>query len=428
MIPLWLYALIMRLAAGSLRGWLQQRVELGKEESRRISERRGRDLSIRLPGQLIWLHAASVGEAVSIFPVIDILRAVPGIRILVTTGTLTSAKLVDRRIRAVDAVRIVEHRFVPLDVPLWVARFLDHWQPCVVGIVESELWPNTLRAVKRRNIPLMLINARLSERSYGRWKYVRSVIRRVLRLFDEILAQSEADAERLRGLGARNVSFLGNLKFSATPLPVDEAELLRIRHQIGDRPVWLAASTHPGEERIAIAVHRILVKRFPNLLTIIVPRHPERGSEIADEIAAKDPDLQFTRRYLGEKPPAGGIWLGDTLGEMGLFYRLARAVFVGRSFTVGGGQNPIEPARLGCAVAIGPRSENFADAVEVLTTAGALREVADEHELAGFVTRMLDNPHEAAAMGEAGQVAAKRAELLPALVASRLLTLAGIAH
>ncbi len=425
MIFLWTYALFMRLASGSLRRWLHDRAEQGKEELGRIAERRGRDQTIRLPGMLIWLHAASVGEAASIFPVVDVLRQRPGIRVLITTGTLTSAKLVERRIRATDSVRIVEHRFIPLDVPLWVARFLDQWQPSVAGIVESEIWPNMLRALHRRRIPTVLINARMSARSYRRWSRLPFVAGTLLRFFTEIQAQSDADAERLRHLGAKRVTSPGNLKFSATPLPVDEAELLRVRHQLGDRPVWLAASTHPGEERIAINVHRALAARFPGLVTIIVPRHPERGEALAEEFAKKDRDLQLTRRYLGEKPPPGGIWLGDTLGELGLFYRLARVVFVGRSLTVGGGQNPIEPARLGCAVAIGPRSENFADAVAVLETAGALRQVADGSELENFVAAMLDNPHEAAVMGEAGQVAARRAEGLPQMVAERLLELAG---
>jgi 3-deoxy-D-manno-octulosonic-acid transferase len=425
MILLWLYAFVMRMAAGSLRSWMRERAEAGKEDLGRLPERRGREKSARPSGTLIWLHAASVGEVASIFPVVEILRTQPNLRVLITTGTMTSALLVERRIRATGAVRIVEHRFVPLDVPLWVARFLDHWQPNVIGIVESELWPNMLRAARRRKIPLMLINARMSARSYRRWRLLRGVAGRLLGMFTEIQAQSEADAERLRHLGARNVSCPGNLKFAAAPLPVDEAELLRVRHQLGARPVWLAASTHPGEERIAVSVHRALAARFPGLVTIIVPRHPGRGGELAEEIARRDHGLQVTRRFLGEKPPPGGIWLGDTLGELGLFYRLARAVFVGRSLTVGGGQNPIEPARLGCAVAMGPRSENFADAVAVLKQAGALREVANEAELAGFVAAMLDNPHEAAAMGEAGQRAATHSEALPEKVASRLLALAG---
>ncbi|MDR3523903.1 MAG: 3-deoxy-D-manno-octulosonic acid transferase [Acetobacteraceae bacterium] len=425
-VILWVYAGLMRLAAGSLRSWLRDRAEAGKEDMGRIGERRGRDLSLRPPGPVIWLHAASVGEVTSIFPVIDILRAQPGLRVLITTGTRTSARLVERHIRATNSVRIVEHRFVPLDVPLWVERFVDHWKPAAVGMVESELWPNLLAEIHRRKIPLLLINARLSDRSYRRWKYLRGVARRVLGNFSEIQAQSDEDAERLRRLGGRHVSSPGNLKFAAPLLPVDDGELARMRHRLGGRPVWLAASTHPGEEKIAVAVHRALLAEFPTLITIVVPRHPERGEAIAAEIVKREHDLVVTRRHLGEPPPGGGIWLGDTLGELGLFYRLAPVAFVGRSLAVGGGQNPIEPARLGVAVAIGPRTENFADAVAVLAQAGALRVVADQTALAEFVGDMLRHPEQAAAMGQDGKAATGRCAELPQLVASRLLSLAGL--
>ena len=423
---LWFYALAMRLASGTLRNWLRERAEAGKEDMGRIAERRGRDMTFRPPGPVIWLHAASVGEVTSIFPVIDILRVRPGLRVLVTTGTRTSARMVDRHIRAAESVRIVEHRFIPLDVPLWVARFIEHWKPAVFGVVESELWPNLLRAAKDQGVPMLLINARMSDRSYRRWRRLRGVAKLVLGNFNEIMAQSDEDAERLRKLGGQHVSFPGNLKFAAPMLPVDAGELARVRYRLGDRPVWVAASTHPGEERIAAAVHRTLRDEFPGLVTIIVPRHPERGEEIAAEIAKREKDVLVTRRVLGEPPPLGGIWLGDTLGELGLFYRLSRTAFVGRSLAVGGGQNPIEPARLGVAVAIGPMTENFADAVAILKHEGALVEVADQDALVAHVRDMLSHPEKADAMGAAGQAAAARAADLPDLVAARLLTLAGL--
>ena len=422
---LWFYAATMGFTSEWLRSWLRERAEAGKEELGRLGERRGRDQSLRPLGAVIWLHAASVGEAVSIFPVMDRLRVQPGLRILITTGTMTSAKLVERRIRATDSVRLVEHRYIPLDVPLWVERFLDHWKPSAGAIVESELWPNLLLEAQRRRIPLMLVNARMSPRSYKKWRWMPGVAKRLLGVFSEIQAQSDEDAERLRTLGGRNVTSPGNLKFAAPLLPVDEMELVRVRHQLGGRPVWVAASTHPGEERIAVAVHRALAAQFPGLITIIVPRHPERGEEIAAEIAKRDHDTPLTRRYLGEPPPPGGIWLGDTLGELGLFYRVSAAAFVGRSLAVGGGQNPIEPARLGVPVAIGPMTENFADAVAVLQDEGALRVVQNQAELAEFVASMLRDPARAAEMGAAGERSARRSADLPDLVAARLLALAG---
>ncbi len=424
MIVLWLYAFVTRMAQGYLRGWLRERGERGKEMRGRIAERRGRDATIRPPGPLIWLHAASVGEMLSVFPVVERIIARPGMRVLLTTGTVTSAELVERRIRALNAVRWIEHRFIPLDVPVWVARFLELWQPSAGGIVESEIWPNLLRATHRRGIPMLLINARLSPRSFRRWRRLRCVAQRLLGMFVEIQAQTEADAERFRALGAKHVTAPGNLKFAAPPLPVDEAELGRIRYQMQDRPRWIAASTHPGEEQLALEVHRLLAPRFPGLITVIAPRHPERGAAIAAEISAKAPDLQLTRRFLGEAPPPGGIWLGDTLGELGLFYRAINIVFIGRSFTVGGGQNPMEPARLGCAVAIGPRHENFEDAVEILQQAGGLTIVQNTAALADFVARMLLEPTTRQAMGEAGSRAVDRAGELPELVASRLIAMA----
>ena len=422
---LWFYAFLMRMASGSLRSWLRERAEAGKEDLGRLGERRGRDQSLRPLGALIWLHAASVGEVTSIFPVIDRLRAQPGLRVLVTTGTMTSARLVERHIRQTDSVRIVEHRYVPLDVPLWVERFIDHWKPSAGAIVESELWPNLLLAAHRRRVPLLLINARMSPRSFRKWRMLPGVAKRVLRLFQDIQAQSEDDAERLRRLGGRNVSSPGNLKFAAPLLRVDEAELARVRHQLGGRPVWVAASTHPGEERIALGVHRALAAQFPGLVTIIVPRHPDRGEELYADIAKRANDVPITRRFLGEPPPPGGIWLGDTLGELGLFYRVSSVAFVGRSLTVGGGQNPIEPARLGLAVAVGPMTDNFADAVAVLSAEGALRVVANQQELAEFVGTMLRDPQRASEMGQAGERAALRSAELPDLVANRLLALAG---
>lgn len=426
MIILWLYSLAARLSAGYLRGWLNERADRGKELRGRIAERRGRDATIRPAGPLIWLHAASVGEVLSIFPVVERLIARPGLRVLLTTGTVTSAELVERRIRAMDAVRRVEHRFIPLDVPTWVDRFLDLWQPSAGGIVESEIWPNLLRATQRRGVPMLLINARLSPRSFNRWRLFSPVARRLLRMFIEIEAQTDADAQRFRALGVSHVISPGNLKFAAPPLPVVEAELARVRLQMQDRPCWIAASTHPGEEPLILHVHNLLAPRFPGLVTIITPRHPERGAAIAADLAARAPDLKITRRFLGEAPPSGGVWLGDTLGELGLFYRLTRIVFIGRSLAVGGGQNPMEPARLGCAVAIGPKHQNFKDAVTILQQAGALEIVANTTALAAFVARMLLEPQTCAQMGQSGQAAVDRAGELPEFVATRLLALAAL--
>jgi 3-deoxy-D-manno-octulosonic-acid transferase len=300
----------------------------------------------------------------------------------------------------------VLHRFVPLDVPRWVARFLDHWRPDAAAFLESELWPNLLAACHDRHIKLMLVNARLSPRSYAHWRRVPGFARDVLGRFDRVQARSEADAERLRWLGAARVEAPGDLKFAAPPLPVDAAELDRLRALVAGRPVWLAASTHPGEEAVVFAAHRSLTTRHPDLLTILAPRHPERGESIATEAAP----LMATRRALGEAPPgAAGIWVVDTLGELGLWYRLAPIAFVGRSLLQpGGGQNPLEPARLGCAIAVGPHTGNFLEHVSLLRDADALATVADAAALADFVATMLDDPGRRHEMGERATAAVHR--------------------
>ncbi len=394
------------LAAPGLRLMLRRRVARGKEEPARLAERRGIDATPRPAGRLIWLHAASVGEAVSLLPVLDALRS-SGAALLVTTGTVTSAAVVAQR------APYVLHRYVPLDVPAWVARFLDHWRPDAAALLESELWPNMLAACQARRLPLMLLNARMSARSQRGWSRAPGLIRQMLGSFAQVWAQSDADAERLRALGAQNVSSPGNLKFAADPLPADAAELARLQQVLGSRPRWLAASTHDGEEAIAAEVHARLAPQHPGLLTVIAPRHPARGPALAASLHAR-------ARSAGQDPPAeAGLWLADTMGELGLLYRLCPVVFVGKSLVPGGGQNPLEPARLGCAIAAGPGMSNHAGAVAMLARAGGLVTVVDTAALAAWVDYSLRTP----GLGTA-QAAANAATGLPAQAAAALLAMA----
>lgn len=424
-VALLLWSGLTAAAAPALRLLLRRRAVRGKEIADRLAERRGIDATPRPPGTLIWLHAASVGEAMSILPVLCELRAAaPAVHVLLTTGTVTSARLLAERLPALGLHKYVSHRFLPLDVPIWVTRFLDHWKPDVAGFVESELWPNLLAGCRRRRIPMLLINARLSARSFARWRRLPGLITPMLSAMTDVQAQSQVDAHRFRALGAAGVSVPGNLKFAAPALPVDDAELARLRALLAGRPAWIAASTHPGEEAAIFAAHHDLAARHAGLLTILAPRHPERGAAIAAE--ARAADLTATRRSLGEPPPPAGVWIADTLGELGLFYRLAPIAFVGRSLIApGGGQNPLEPARLGCAVAAGPHVGNFPDAVAVLEQAGALARVADAAGLAAWVDAMLRAPDQRAAMGLAGAAACARHGELPARLARDLLALAG---
>ncbi len=422
-IALSLYAATATVAAPALRGTLRLRERRGKEIGERLAERRGIARGARPEGRLVWLHAASVGETVSILPVLASLAAkAADLTMLLTTGTVTSARLLESRLAEPRLAGRVLHRFVPLDVPRWAERFLDEWRPDAACFVESELWPNLLAACTRRAMPLMLINARISPRSFASWRRMPAVARALLQGFDRIAARSEDDARRLRELGAPEVSVPGDLKFAAPPLAADAAECARLRALLDGRPVWLAASTHPGEDAMVRDVHRALERRHPGLLTIIVPRHPERGVSIAALCAG----LTATRRAAPADPPdRAGIYLADTLGELGLWYRLAPTAFVGGSLVPHGGQNPLEAARLGCAIAAGPHMGNFADAVAALAGAGAICRIADATGLATWVDTMLSDPAQRRAVGEAARRAADRWADLPDHYADAILGLLG---
>lgn len=415
-----LWSAATRLAEPGLRVWLGRRLARGAERPGRLAERRGIDPTPRPEGRLAWLHAASVGETLSVLPLLAALgRVEPDLNFLVTTASVTAADLFRERLPGLGLGMRARHRFVPLDVPSWARRFLTHWRPNVAIFVESELWPNLIATAKARGIPLALVNARLSARSARRWRWARGLARRTLGSFALIAARSEADAERLSGLGAPRVQALGDLKDAAPPLPVDEAEQDRLAKLLGERPRWLAASTHPGEDAIAAGVHRRLIARYPNLLTIIAPRHPDEGPAIAAGLGA----IPCTRRARGEDPPPNGVWIADTLGELGLLYRLAPIVFVGKSLAGHGGQNPIEPARLGAAIAVGPHTENFTEAVAALVRAGGLVEVADAAALESWVGDMLGAPERARKAGAAARSACSNSAELPRQLAEQILEL-----
>jgi 3-deoxy-D-manno-octulosonic-acid transferase len=415
-----LYAGAASLAEPALRVLLARRARRGKELPARLAERRGIEATPRPAGKLLWLHAASVGEAVSVLPVLEQFATIaPDAHVLFTTGTVTSAALLARRLPELGLGARVLHRFAPLDVPRWATRFLDHWRPDAAAFVESEIWPNLLFACRRRRVPMALLNARLSARACARWRRAPGLARALFGAFQRIEAQSATDAARLAALGARAVTAPGNLKFAAPPLAVAPAELAALRALLGARPVWLAASTHPGEEAAALAVHARLAPAYPGLLTVIVPRHPERGAAIAAAVT----DLPATRRALGEGPPEGGVWIVDTLGELGLFYAAIGTVFVGGSLVAHGGQNVLEPARLGCAVAVGPHVANFAEPVAVLEAAGGIARVAGAESLAIWVDAMLGDPVRRAATAAAARAAGSRDAGLPRAVAATLAAL-----
>jgi 3-deoxy-D-manno-octulosonic-acid transferase len=369
------YRLLTRAAAPLASMLLSYRLKRGKEHAVRLAERRGESTLTRPAGPLVWLHGASVGELTTILPLIERIRA-REFSVLVTTGTVTSAGLAERRLPPAAI-----HQFAPLDAPQFVARFLDRWQPNLALFVESDLWPNLIMQSSARNIPLILVNGRLSERSFRRWCMARRTIASLLRRFDLCLAQSPEDAARYAGLGAPRISTTGNLKLDAPAPPADEQQLQALRNATVGRPIIAAASTHPGEETTMVDAHRRLKHTFPGLLTLLAPRHPERGPGITD--IANVAGLTAKLRSRGELPdPSTDIYVADTLGELGLVYRLAPIVFMGGSLISHGGQNPIEAAKLGAAILHGPHVSNFAQIYAALDAAGGAEQVTDAGKLA----------------------------------------------
>ena len=393
------YAKATHLAAPALRHMLNRRAVRGKEITQRLQEREGIACLPRPAGRLAWVHAASVGETVSALPLIDLLAAAGPV--LLTTGTVTSARLAEERLPE-NAL----HQFIPLDVPAWVARFLDHWRPDAAVFLESEIWPNLLTACDARGICRFLVNGRLSAASTRNWLRVPAVAKSLLGGFAAIHAQSTGDAANFRALGAKQVLEWGNLKFHASPLPCAEAALVALQSAIAG-PVWLAASTHPGEEALVFAAHQALRAAFPGLVTLLVPRHPERGAEVA-ALCAGAP-----RRALGQPPQPGQVYVADTLGELGLFFRLAPFAFIGNSLVGFGGHNIVEPALLARPVICGPHLENFEEAATRLRAAEALLDVTDGAGLIAAVRRWLADPQAAKAAGARAASIFAEAERLP---------------
>src|SRR5207244_4765008 len=312
----------------------ERRLKQGKEDPARVSERRCMSLYIRPQGPRVWIHGASVGEVLAAAALIEKLRAL-NIRILLTSGTVTSAAIVAKRFPA-DII----HQYVPYDSPRYVARFLDHWRPSLALFIESDLWPNLILSSAARRLPMVLINGRMSHRSFPRWRRVSNTISALLGRFDVCLAQSQVDADRFAALGSRNVVTTGNLKLDLPAPPADAGKLEKLMAVTRGRPIVVAASTHPGEEELLVGAHRTLARFFPQLLTVIVPRHPNRGALIARTIATTGSNVALRSRE--ELPTAvTDIYVADTTGELGWFSRLAPIVFMGGSLVAHGGQNPI---------------------------------------------------------------------------------------
>lgn len=371
----------------AIRRYIEKRKKLGKEDTKRFNERIGRPSMKRPEGKLIWLHGASVGESISMLPLINrLLEIYSDAYVMVTTGTTTSAEVMAKRLpeRAF-------HQYLPIDNPSFTNRFVKHWQPNIVLWFESEFWPAMLSTIKRRNIPLILINGRISNKTFKRWQQVDFVIKEILSCFTSCLGQSEEDAYRLRVLGAKDAICLGNLKYAGLPIPIDEQKRADIIEQIGGRSLWLVSSTHSDEEFKIGKYLKNLQDKHNGLLTLIAPRHPHRGTEIRDKLR-DEYNLNVSLRSLGEKiTDKTDVYIADTIGEMGIWYDISPIVFIGGSLIPHGGQNFMEPSRCRDAVIVGPHMHNFTDAMNRAKKADGIIQVNDTIELIDMIDQLLTN-------------------------------------
>ncbi len=385
-----LYRFLTFMSAPALHKLLKLRLKKGKEDGRRIQERMGIACINRPDGNVFWVHAASVGEAQSALILIKRLLALaPDLHVLITSGTVTSAAFLSSLLPA----RAV-HQFYPLDHPKWVDRFLNHWRPDAALWIESELWPNMLAAVKKREIPAILVNARMSEATFNRWRLFKKDATRILGTFDTILAQTKNAVQYYQSLGHPNVYFTDNLKYSAAPLSYLDKELKTLEKSAGGRAVWVYASTHAGEEQIAINVHKALSSNISGLLTIIVPRHPERREDIKSILDKSGLQYCFRSQQAHFLTQDRDIYLADTMGELGLFYKFCPIAMIGRSLSDdgGGGHNPLEAAQLNCAVLSGENVKYQAEIFEEMREHDAVLMIKDENMLKETLLSLLSNP------------------------------------
>ncbi|MDO9384833.1 MAG: glycosyltransferase N-terminal domain-containing protein [Hyphomicrobiaceae bacterium] len=372
----------------------------GKEDARRRGERFGQANAARPAGAVVWVHAASVGETNAVLPLIHRLsQDRPELSFLLTTGTVTSAGLAAQRLPA----RAL-HQYIPLDAPEYVRAFLDHWKPDLAIFTESEIWPNLIIETAKRNVPLALVNGRMSQRSYKRWRDNAGFSRPLFSAFDLVMAQNDRLAERFGELGAKHVIAAGNLKIDSPPPPSDTLEVERLTAALAGRPVMIAASTHEGEETVIAEAHRRLAREIPGFCTIIAPRHPERGTGIAELL--KSQGLSTAQRSTGALPAAhSDIYVADTIGELGTLYALSPVSFIGGSLIPHGGQNPIEAIRHGSAVLTGPHWQNFKDAYDTLLRHKGAIEIRSANELALQVALLIKDEERLQQMNDSANTA-----------------------
>ncbi len=389
------YRMLTRLARPAVPYILRFRESKGKEDPQRRGERLGRASIVRPDGPVAWVHAASVGETSAVLPLMERLKQLrPGLTVLLTTGTVTSANFAASRLGSSTV-----HQYVPLDEPSYVAAFLDYWRPVLGIFTEQEVWPNLVLSAASRGIPLALVNARMSDRSFDRWQRRQGLAAALFSHFDIVLAQNAELAQRFERIGASQAMVVGNLKIDSPPPPVGVAAFAALQEALAGRPRVVAASTHAGEELAIAEAHMAIRSQFDGLIAIVAPRHPERGAALAEAIAGVG--LTVRRRALGELPaPDTDVYIADTIGELGTFYAASPVAFVGGSLIPHGGQNPIEAVRHGAVVVTGPSTHNFTDAYGALLASGGALQVGAPGEIAPVLAALLADPPRVEAMRE----------------------------
>lgn len=414
----WIYKKALVLGTPAIKLILDRRLKNGKEDPARISERKGIASLSRPAGPLLWVHVASVGEAQSVLSLIDLMLSQnPQLNILVTSVTKTSADLLADKLPS-----RAFHQYAPVDHPDWVRKFLDHWHPNMAIWVESELWPTMLTFLKKRHIPCALLNAHMSPKSYKNWQRAPAFARQLLSVFLVILAQSKQDADYYREFSIHGVVTTDNIKYAAKPLTFSEHDENVLKQAIGNRPVWLYASSHEGEEDLAAETHRQLSSQFPDLLTIIALRHPDRGPEVLKSL--QDKGMKARLRGTNKSLPTASdqVYIVDTMGELGLFYHSSPLALVGRSFSNdgGGGHNPIEPALLNCAVLHGPAVQNSAALYREMDEAGAALEIKNKNDLASVILNLLSDTDQLGSLQKRGHDFARQKADVMAIVIDEL--------
>ena len=385
-----LYNLIFWISTPYWRFFLSRRIKRGKEDSKRFLEKTGKTNLPQRKEKIIWINAVSVGETLAVMPLIErLLETYPSINVLLTTSTKTAAEIAESQLP-----RRAFHQFIVIDHPLYVRRFLNHWQPIMAIWVESELWPNLISQTAKRAIPMALVNAKFSLNSFRSWSRVRWLSSFLLSKFNICLAQSEENKEFLTLLGAKQVIVGGNLKYDAKPLSCDEAQKNLWQNVLGESKVFLAASTHEGEDEAIVKAHLDICALGKNIKTFIAPRHPQRARKVAALALPLKTQFYSAHQPLSKETD---IYIIDAIGVLGLFYRLADIVFMGGSLVAHGGQNPLEPARLDCALLSGAHVHNFQSLYALLQQKGGAKFV-DSNTLSQNLRDLLDNPQKINAM------------------------------